>query len=356
MIRNRLDIQIVLIIGCVTAVVFLAIGIEVVRARLGEWSERKELVMEAGELFDLEVRAELRCRGAVIGHVRSISPPKNPADRTDLFRITAGIKEEYGHWSFSRNAIIKKSVIQSAISPSWIDLTVVLGNEGVRPQSLWHRKADAELDTIDLLEERNPNEVSDLFEEYKKIARTLQKELALFTTPRGDQGSVIDNFALAIDNISHLIKDPKRLADKPVGDRTHGENFRANLDDASLAIKENCDMRPWRRTLENIEQASVAFKETTSKLRDKAVDKRFDQAFVDFEDALALLKQRIRQTDGFIQELTRTTAAIRDLTTRFGDTGFGHLIVRRPEEPKPVTGKTPVRNGTGSAERAVRAH
>ena len=70
--KNRIEIQLIVILLC--GLVFAAawIGIQAARDNVGVWSESAELHFTTAELVGLAPRSELRCAGAVVGHVRKI--------------------------------------------------------------------------------------------------------------------------------------------------------------------------------------------------------------------------------------------------------------------------------------------
>src|SRR5438105_1966526 len=144
--RRRFDVQVLIVVLFVGAVFAAAFFIRVAENPFGLFAEPNELTMYCDDLIGLHERAELRCRGAVVGHVKAIqwgtrasalasfagkarAVGRNTPNEPERFWIRAGVNNRYGTWKFSRTGHIRGAVMQSTVTPSWIELSPVTPSE-----------------------------------------------------------------------------------------------------------------------------------------------------------------------------------------------------------------------------------
>src|SRR5947209_2596392 len=137
--RRRFDVQVLIVLLFVSGVFILSLLIRVAENPFGLFAEPNELTLYCDDLLGLHERAELRCRGAVVGHVkaiqwgtrdkalattagRAIAAMRSPTTGPERFWIRAGLNNRYGEWKFARVGYIRGAVMESAVTPSWIEL------------------------------------------------------------------------------------------------------------------------------------------------------------------------------------------------------------------------------------------
>ncbi len=114
--KKKLELQTIVVLLCALGIAGSWIGIQIARDTIGKWSEAHELWFTTGNLLGLGPRSELRCAGAVIGHVRAVKSGMG-ADGTPQFTIIAGVGRDFASWGFAPRGTVELGVVESALSP-----------------------------------------------------------------------------------------------------------------------------------------------------------------------------------------------------------------------------------------------
>jgi hypothetical protein len=283
--------------------------------------------MYCDDLIGLHERAELRCRGAVVGHVKAIQwgtraralasiggkhVPANPTtpQEPERFWILAGVSNRYGTWKFARVGHIRGAVMQSTVTPGWIDLAPASAAD---PPA-----ASGSLAEIELVPDKQKPGAEGLVEKADEI---------------GD----------AVLDIVHAINPPQ-----PVTQSSPGANG---------ASPQPGDTPPIQKivgVIDDIAQTTRSLREFAIRLEQKGSDEELSRTLQELKTAVARLNQHVTDADGAVQSTkdamlqfkkaakhTEVSATkFSDLMDRVGDTTIGRALIRKKTpSPSPTPGQ-----------------
>jgi len=314
--RGRFDIQVVAVLLFVLVIFVATLFIRVAENPLGLFSEPRELVLYGQDLQGLRERAELRCRGAVVGHVKTIqwgtravalgkkigegdlgSNGKSAPDTVERFWIRAGINKRYKDWRFSLRGHVREAVMQSAVTPSWIELSPVTASDPVATAG-----SAAEIEIVP--DKQKPG----------------MEGLAEKATEIGD----------ALLEVVHAINPPSDgIA------QTDGEG--------SAEPRATPPIKQILKVIDDMSQTSHSLREFAGRLKDKSTDDELNNALQQLKATVAKLQEHINDADGAIQETKAAMIEFRhaaratdvnatkfgDLVDRVGDTTLGRVLIRK---------------------------
>lgn len=291
--RYRFDLQLLLVLLFVAVIFAAALAIRVIENPLGLFSEPNALLLNCQDLQGLRERAELRCRGAIVGHVKSIEWGEG-----QRFWIRAGISDRYKHWTFSPRGHVQGAVMQSAVTPSWIELLPSASNE-----SFVLAGPSAQIDLVPAKQ--------------KPGAEGLMEK---------------------VSEISDAVLDMVRVVNPP----KEGTGAAGAQPTATPPIQKVV------RMIDDMSETSKSMREFAQRLKEKASDEELSRALVELKDAVAKLHEHVTEADGAIEETraamnqfkkaTKTagvsTEKFNDLVDRVGDTTMGRILIRK-KNPSP---------------------
>jgi hypothetical protein len=327
--RRRFDVQVLIVILFVLAVFVSSLFIRVAENPFGLFAEPNGLTMYCDDLLGLHERAELRCRGAVVGHVKAIqwgtrtSALKSFGDKRvtvdattekepERFWVRAGVNNRYGTWKFARVGHIRGAVMQSTVTPSWIELT---------PASAADPPAEGgSFAGIQLMPDPEKPGAEGLMEKANKISDTLL-------------------------HMMHEI-DPASRAAARSGETSEG---------SALQPTPTPPIEKVVAAIDDISQTTRSLREFALRLEKKSTDEELSRTLRDLKDAVAKLHEHVTDADGAVQE---TKAAMQqfkkaakhtevsatkfsDLMDRVGDTALGRALIRKKAHsptPTPTPG------------------
>lgn len=283
------------------------IGIQISKDSLGIWSESSEIHFMSSDLLGLGPRSELRCAGAVIGHVRKITPSIAP-DGTAQFHLVSGVKNDFAQWPFAPFGTVKAGVVQSSLAPSSITL---------------------ELST-------EPNAIKAVPPE----SGTPPTLALVKDQPKNDMGAIIDQYIKLGNQIDHTIRqftEPQNGRDKSV-------------------MQELAESVPAAATsLQNVEGATTSLRIQLSE------EGKIDQALTELNASLGQLQKltneltktvtnmnvkvdaSLTKVDGLLEESTLTMTDLRIKMEGFGESFVGRMLVGKPDAT-PTPSPTPKRS------------
>lgn len=310
--RRRFDVQVLIVLLFVGGVFAAAFFIRVAENPFGLFAEPNELTLYCDDLLGLGERAELRCRGAVVGHVKAIqwgtrgtalasfsgkrnSPNQANSTEPERFWIRAGLNNRFGTWRFSRIGHIRGAVMQSTVTPSWIELVPATPAE---PAPTNNSVAE-----IQLVPDKEQPGAEGMIAKASQIGDGILDIMHAINPPRPD--------------------NPEAAATPPI------EKIVTVIDDLS--------------------KATHSLREFAVRLDQKGSDQELTKALQDLKTAVAQLHEHVTEADGAVQETrdamvqfkkaAKTTdasaAKFSDLVDRFGDTAIGRAFVRK-KSPTPT--------------------
>ena len=297
--RYRFDFQVLLVLLFVAAIFVAALFIRVVENPLGIFSEPNELLLSCDDLQGLRERAELRCRGAIVGHVKKIEWGG------EQFSIKAGISNRYKDWSFAPRGHIQGAVMQSAVTPSWIEL--------LPPQPNEPAVVAGPLAPIELIPAKQKAGAEGLMEKVTEI---------------GD----------AVLDLVHVVNPPK--AD-------------ANVARPDAQATPTPPIQKIVRMIDDMSETSRSMREFALRLKEKSTDEELNHALQELKNAVAKLHEHVTEADGAIEETKAamnqfkkaakstelSTQKFNDLVDRVGDTTMGRMLIRKKSpSPSPSPG------------------
>lgn len=290
--KKKLEVQTILLLLCALLVAGSWIGLEVAKDSLGVWTEPAELHFTTDNLLGLGPRSELRCAGAVVGHVRKVTTQL--VNGQPQFDIVAGVGKQFAAWKFATPATVALGVVQSVVSPSSITLEIATTGPGVQPR----KPGEAQpLDVIPLVQDTSNNAIA-------AITDRINKTIDQFTTvQKGHAEPATLELADAIHNLNAMTASL---------DQTVGKN--GKVDTALDAL--NADLQHLKDTID-----------TTTKT---------------ISDLDAGVDTSLRQMNGLVSETTVTMTTLHGTLERVGDTFVGRMLIARPKTAaSPAPAKTP---------------
>jgi len=327
--RRPFDLQVLMVLLFVALIFFAWILIRIKENRLGLFSESIQMVLYANDLQGLRERAEIRCRGAVVGHVKKIewgkraniawtggegtaggSAGETTAGEPERFWVRGAIHTKYKAWKFSLRGHVRAAVVQSAVTPSWIELTPATATSDASQQA--GSLADVQL----VPEEKKPG-AEGAMDKVTEIGDALLEMIRVINPPK--EGVAQPNQAVNADGTI----SPQAAANQPL----------------QKVVK----------MIDDLMQTSKSLREFASRLEGKSGDDELNKALQNLKTAVAKLHDHVSDTDGMVQETTSAMAELRqaaknadvnikkfgDLADRFGDTFMGRVLVRKKSGPRP---------------------
>ena len=317
--RRRFDVQVLIVFLFVAAVFVSSLLIRVAENPFGIFAEPNELTLYCDDLLGLHERAELRCRGAVVGHVKSIqwgtrgtalaSIGKRAIDRNrttaegpERFWIRAGVNNRYGAWKFARMGYIRGAVMESAVTPSWIELIPASTTDAP--------VAGGSSTDIELLVDKRKPGAEGLAEKVSEI---------------GD----------ALLDLVHVINPPPQ----PAAQAANGANPQPS---ATPPIQKIVTM------IDDMSKTTHSLHEFAVRLEEKSSDEELSKALEALKTAVTRLHEHVTEADGAVQETTAAMSQFKkaakktdvsatkfsDLIDRVGDTTLGRALIRK-KSPSP---------------------
>ena len=323
--RRGFDIQVLVVLLFVLAIFLAALFIRVVENPLGLFSEPNELVLYGDDLQGLRERAELRCRGAVVGHVKTIQwgtrvgalgsmgqgPVAHPLEKTESdgpkrFWIRAGISNRYNDWKFSSRGHIQGAVMQSAVTPSWIELAPVTASDPPAPPG--------SLAEIELLPEKQKPGAEGLVDKVTEL---------------GD----------ALLEVVHVLNPPPKV----VVQSDPGASGPVSSEPTATS-----PIQKIVKVIDDMSQTSRSLREFAIRLQEKSTDEELNKALQELKTAVAKLHKHVNDADGAVEETKAAMIEFRraakatdlsaakfdDLVDRIGDTTLGRVLIRKKNTQK----------------------
>jgi ABC-type transporter Mla subunit MlaD len=309
------------------------IGIQVARDSRGSWSEAAELRFTTSDLQGLEARSEVLCAGAVIGHVRSVTPGLNQEGKPS-FTLTAGVKREYAAWKFKRAGLIQVGLVATVFSPSNILLEVSGASDAVQARE---PRQGASLDGVKLAREGSEIDPSEILKQ--------------FTEPQnGNKLSVIEqiqDFANSLPHASSALRD--------LNDITASLNGQPHATEAEANNPRPIDrlLRNLETTTGNLSAASESLNKTMGEDGDLKktlatlnaslgnIQKMSAETAKVVSEFHLTLGKSMRKIDGLLNETNDTMVTLHSKADGLGDTFVGRMLIKKPgATPSPASSKT----------------
>ena len=326
--KKKLELHTVIILLCALGIAGSWIGIQIANDSRGEWSEAHELHFTTQDLLDLGPRSEVRCAGAVIGHVRKVTSGI-AADGVPRFTIIAGVGREFSSWKFAPRGVVMSALVQSALSPSWINLDADATPSGVQART----PRDGKLPLLGLA--RGPSKI-----DLENISAQIDKVILGLTEPRkGSTKSTLEELA---ETVHHLDEVAASL---------EGKSLSAANDPAKSPPIEYI-LTKLHASADNLESATNSLKNTVGKggelnhalvtLNESLL--RFEQLTDESTKAITHLNLRVDSSVGKTNLLLDTLQGKAD---RLGETFVGRMLIAKPDKPAatPAPPKPPKKPG-----------
>lgn len=295
--KKKLEFQTIVVLLCVLAVAGAWIGIQITKDSLGVWSEAAEIHFTSDNLFGIGPRSELRCAGAVVGHIRRITPSVGP-DGKARFHLLSGIRRDYATWKFAPVGIVKAGVVESALSPSSISLELDPGPNAVRAVVPKLGKPP----TLPLEKEKSKSDLTEVVEQYRRLGDRIDSTIRQFTEPQnGRAQSVMEELAKAIPSASDSLRNIENVTD----------NIRAQV---SPDGKIDLTLNSLNRNLAQLQLLTDQVSKTVTNVNTQ-------------------LNTGMRKVNGLLDETTDTVGALHGKVNGLGGTFFGRMLIAKPDEP-----------------------
>lgn len=318
--KQKLELQTLIVLLCALGVAVSWIGIQIARESFGRWSEAHELRFATSDLLGLGPRSELRCAGAVVGHVRKVTPG-TAANGQPQFTVIAGVGREFSAWKFAPRGVVMFAVVQSALSPSWINLDIDTTSSGV----LALEPKNGPLPLLPL--EREPAK-GDL----ENITTRIDKAIARFTEPQpGRTQSVTDELAETVSHLDGVVASldgQTRSAETDPAKRPPIDRLLLNLDattgnlnqiTASLAKIVGPD-GGLSHTLATLDSTLVRLEELTGEMT-----KTVNHLNLKVDTSLGKMNT-------LLDDSTATVTGLQGKVDRLGNTFVGRMLIAKPDK------------------------
>lgn len=306
--KKKLELQTIIVLLCVLAIAGAWIGIQVTKDSLGVWSERAEIHFTTPDLLGLGPRSELHCAGAVVGHVRKVTPSVGP-DGKAHFDLVAGVKRDYATWRFIPVGIVKAGVIQSALAPSSITLELSSAANAIQAQN----PRSGPPPVLALQKEPPKNDMNAIVDQYVKLGNQIDSTIRQFTEPQnGRTKSVLQELAEAVPAAASSLQNV--------------ESVTTNL---KVQVSEDGKID---QTLTSLNASLARLQTLTDELTKTVgnVNGRVDTS--------------LKKVNSLLDETTSTVGSLHTKMEGFGTTFVGRMLVGKPNEtvsptPSPVPKK-----------------
>jgi ABC-type transporter Mla subunit MlaD len=331
-VKKKLELQTVIVLLCALGVAASWIGIQVARDSFGKWSEAHELRFTTSDLLGLGPRSELRCAGAVIGHVRKVTPSA-AANGQPQFTVIAGVGSEFSAWKFAPRGIVMFAVVQSALSPSWINLDIDTTPSGI----LALLPRDGPMPLLPL--EREPAKAG-----FENIADRIDKAVAGFTEPQpGHTRAVTDELAEAVHHLDGVVASldgQTRSTETDPAKRPPIDRLLLNLDVTAGNLNEIT------ASLEKIVGPDGGLSHTLSTLDSTLV--RLQGLTDEMSKTVNHLNLKVDTSLGkmntLLEDSTTTVNSLQGKVDRLGGTFVGRMLIAKPDKkatPSPTPKASP---------------
>jgi hypothetical protein len=326
--RRRFDVQVLIVTLFVVGIFISAFFIRVAENPFGLFAEPNQLTLYCDDLLGLGERAELRCRGAVVGHVKSIrwgtratalanmggkriAGGSTSATEPERFWILAGVNNRYGNWKFARLGHIRGAVMQSTVTPSWIELVPASASDSP--------PASGSFAEIELQPDKQKPGAEGLIEKAAAV---------------GD----------ALLDIVHAINPPFQ----PVAQSGEGSEGSRPQAGPTPPIQKVVAV------IDDIAQTTRSLREFALRLEQKSTDEELNKALQELKTAVVQLHDHVTETDSAVQETKAamiqfkkaakntdlSATKFNDLMDRVGDTTIGRALIRKKSPtPTPSPGR-----------------
>ncbi|MFZ4681248.1 MAG: hypothetical protein ACOYMS_02000 [Terrimicrobiaceae bacterium] len=305
--KKKLELQTLIVLLCVLAIAGAWIGIQITKDSLGVWSEASELHFTTPNLLGLGPRSELRCSGAVIGHVRKVTPSIGP-DGEALFTLVGGVKKDFADWKFAPLGLVKAGVVQSALAPSSITLDLSTDSDAVQARN----PRQGPPPNLLLAKEKSENDFTDVAVQYRKLGDEIDRTIRQFTEPQdGRTKSVLEEFAEALPAAASSLRQLETMTAKLERDLSE----KGKLDQTITSLNSN------------LARLQILTDEVTQTVG--GVQGRMDTS--------------LKKVNGLLDETTGTMVELRSKMEGFGGTFMGRMLVGKPSAaatPSPTPKKT----------------
>ena len=264
-----------------------------------------------------EPRSEVRCAGAVVGHVREVKAEQMEHGHAQ-FTVIAGIGRDFTKWKFAPQGTVMSALVESALSPSWIELNIDPTSSGVHAG----KGEDGKLPVLALV--RGPSDI-----DLKSISAQIEQVVGRLTQPRTTGGkSTMDQLGETIEYL---------------------DNVAASLDGKSPSAPQDPAKPPpiqyilakLRASAENLESATGSLKNTVGK------GGELDRALITLNDSLLKIEKLTEESTKAINHLNlrvdssvgKTNLLLDSLqgkADRLGETFVGRMLIAKPD-PKAAT-------------------
>lgn len=304
--KKKLELQTIIVLLCVLAIAGAWIGIQITKDSLGVWSERAEIHFTTPDLLGLGPRSELHCAGAVVGHVRKVTPSVGP-DGQAHFALVAGVKRDYAQWRFVPVGIVKAGVIQSALAPSSITLELSSAPDAIEAQN----PKSGTPPTLALEKEKPKNDMNAIVEQYVKLGNQIDTTIRQFTEPQnGRTKSVLQELAEAVPAAASSLQNV--------------ESVTTNL---KVQVSEDGKIDQTLTTL----NASLGRLQTLTDELTKTVGNMNGK-----------MDTSLKKVNTLLDETTSTVNSLHTKMEGFGGTFVGRMLVGKPNEAaSPTPSPTP---------------
>ena len=311
--RYRFDLQVLFVLAFVAVIFLAAVFIRVVENPLGIFTEPNELLLYADDLQGVRERAEVRCRGTIVGHVKKIEwgtratvfagaaakmPTSAPDDRV-RFWMKAGVNNRFKNWAFAPRGHIQGAVMQSAMTPSWIELLPPVESE----QSV----TPGPFAQIELLPPKQKPGAEGLIEKVTEITDAVL-ELVRVINPSGEAGV-----------------------------------------EGQVGPKPTPPIQKIVRMIDDMAETSRTMRDFAIRVKEKGSDDELHEALQELKAAVTKLHEHVTEADGAVEETKAAMATFKkaaksadisadkfgNLVDRVGDTTMGRMLIRK-KDPTPT--------------------
>lgn len=305
--KKKIEIQTIIVLLCVLGIAGAWIGIQISKDSLGVWSQSSEIHFTSSDLLGLGPRSELRCAGAVIGHVRTITPSIT-SDGKAQFHLVSGVKDEFAAWPFAPFGTVKAGVVQSALAPSSITLELSMEPNAIKAVA---PKAGIP-PTLPLVKDQPKNDMGAIMDQYVKLGNQIDTTIRQFTEPQnGREKSVLQELAESVPSAAASLQNVEGVT-------------------TSLRLQLSEDGQ--------IDQALTELNTSLGRLQ-----KLTDELTKTVTNMNIKVDTSLTKVDGLLEESTMTMTDLRIKMEGFGESFVGRMLVGKPDAT-PTPSPTPKRN------------
>ncbi|EDY21868.1 hypothetical protein CfE428DRAFT_1114 [Chthoniobacter flavus Ellin428] len=248
--------------------------------------------------------------------------PGTAANGQPQFIVIAGVGREFSAWKFAPRGVVMFAVVQSALSPSWINLDIDTSPSGV----LALEPKNGPLPLLPL--EREPAK-GDL----ENITTRIDKAIARFTEPQpGHAQAVTDELAEAVRHLDGVV------ASLDGQNAFHRERSRETSADRSPAFEPRRDhpgnLNQITASLEKIVGPDGGLNHTLATLDSTLV--RLDELTGEMTKTVNHLNLKVDTSLGkmntLLDDSTATVNGLQGKVDRLGNTFVGRMLIAKPDK------------------------